>query len=563
LLQLLLHYIFLLKKDLSGNIIIPYIAHQKPKVDPHLPEANPLSDKLDEVLFDGLFNISANPSGVTHEDALGELISIDNEIVTIRLQKDRKWHDSYFASLEDDEIKITEKTNHYFSAKDLSFTLNRIEKLGSLSPDYILVAQALNEFSFTGPDINNEIRFQFKSDRIWNETDVKDVLSFKILPANSDMASPNYKTGSGPFLAVDDEKEVPDYFQNPDGDTKIPNLKLQPFIDNSTFTTELSNNNINVLLSTPFGSLSSILSDPEKYFSKSNISTTFFALLFNTQRLNREQRKELRKLINNGAIANRFFKVGSEQQRHIHDYRGNKDNYNEYLNYSVFPSSSYYVDEEVVIPQKTSGSADRSILPDTVRIKACLNYGFREEFRELIEILNDPGLFKGKIRATAVKNEEIKKGNYDAVLVAVSGYSSKFLFDLYDIFLREPDLARYKINLQIQQNWKGKEEVSPASFFTDGNFFRLDPQTNNDESQDINKLLEYVYEFMATREIGDKQAYAMFIDELEHEMALGSWMFSLPSLAYFSTQFDDKTIDLYGVASQLSTIEKWDERKDE
>ena len=67
---------------------------------------------------------------------------------------------------------------------------------------------------------------------------------------------------------------------------------------------------------------------------------------------------------------------------------------------------------------------------------------------------------------------------------------------------------------------------------------------------------------MSTREVGDKQAYAQFIDELDQQMALGSWMFSLPSLAYFSTQFDSSTIDLYGVASQLSTIEKWQEKKE-
>ena len=45
-------------------------------------------------------------------------------------------------------------------------------------------------------------------------------------------------------------------------------------------------------------------------------------------------------------------------------------------------------------------------------------------------------------------------------------------------------------------------------------------------------------------------------------MALGTWLFSLPSLAYFSTQFDEKSIDLYGTASQLSTIEKWREKKE-
>ena len=52
------------------------------------------------------------------------------------------------------------------------------------------------------------------------------------------------------------------------------------------------------------------------------------------------------------------------------------------------------------------------------------------------------------------------------------------------------------------------------------------------------------------------------MDELDQEAAFGSWLFSLPSLAYFSTQFDEKSIDLYGVASQLSTIEKWQEKED-
>jgi len=72
-------------------------------------------------------------------------------------------------------------------------------------------------------------------------------------------------------------------------------------------------------------------------------------------------------------------------------------------------------------------------------------------------------------------------------------------------------------------------------------------------------LLEYVFGFMSTHEIGDKQAYSQMIDQLDQEMALGSWLFSLPSLAYFSTQLDANTIDLYGVASQLSTTEKWQE----
>ena len=64
---------------------------------------------------------------------------------------------------------------------------------------------------------------------------------------------------------------------------------------------------------------------------------------------------------------------------------------------------------------------------------------------------------------------------------------------------------------------------------------------------------------MSTRQVGDRQEYARRIDQLEHEMALGAWLFSLPSLAYFTTQLDSASIDLYGVASQLSTIEKWRE----
>ena len=49
------------------------------------------------------------------------------------------------------------------------------------------------------------------------------------------------------------------------------------------------------------------------------------------------------------------------------------------------------------------------------------------------------------------------------------------------------------------------------------------------------------------------------IDQLDQKLALGVWLFSLPSLAYMRTQFDDKTVDMYGTASQLSTIEKWQE----
>ena len=553
-------FYFLWKKDQSGRIVIPYIAHQKPIVDPHLPDYNALSDKLDEVLFDGLFNVSANPSGITYEDGVGEFISIDeNNVVTIRLRTNKKWHISYFARADDDDIIIEEKEPQYFSAKDLRFTLRRIQQLGSLSPDYILVGQAVKTFSFEGPDINDEIRLQFSKDRIWIDSDIKEILSFKILPHNTDVAATRFNIGSGPYLTIDKKAAVSNYYHNPDDEATIPHLKLEPFIDNSTFSTELSNNHINVMLETPFGSLSPILADKEDYFFKSNISTTFFVMIFNTERLNRQQRQAVRNLLNREQIIKRFYKVGSEQQRHISDYKGNRDNYEDYLNFSVFPSSSYYVDEQIVYPSQDTPATDFSVLPDSIIVKACLNYGFREEYRDLVEILNDPAISRGKFRVSAVQNADIKRGDYDALLIAVTGYSSKFLFDLYDIFLREPDLARYKISLQVGADGN----VLPASFTASKNFFRLDPELNPEERDDILHLLEYIYGFMDTREIGDKQVYAQMIDQLEQDMALGTWLFSLPSLAYFTTQFEEKTIDLYGVASQLSTIEKWEEKEEE
>ncbi len=124
--------VFLLwKRDQSGKIVIPYIAHQKPYIDPHLPDYNSLSDKLDEVLFDGLFNISANPSGITYEDGLGELIGIDNNnLVTVRLKVNQKWHSSYSVRQDDDKILIQESTPNYFTAEDLRFTMNRIQTTG-------------------------------------------------------------------------------------------------------------------------------------------------------------------------------------------------------------------------------------------------------------------------------------------------------------------------------------------------------------------------------------------------------------------------------------------------
>jgi hypothetical protein len=81
----------------------------------------------------------------------------------------------------------------------------------------------------------------------------------------------------------------------------------------------------------------------------------------------------------------------------------------------------------------------------------------------------------------------------------------------------------------------------------------------SEEQDDIRTFLDYVYGFMSTRNIGDKQEYARRVDAMEKELALGAWLFSLPSLAYFADQFDPHSVQLYGVASQLSTIELWRE----
>jgi hypothetical protein len=560
-------YIWAPWKNLDNQIVIPYIAHQKPSVDPHMPSSVSLSDKLDEVIFDGLFNVSANPSGITYEDGLGELVDISTDyVVTIRLKPKMKWHSSYDISVnEDEEVSVQNKKDVFFTAQDLSFTLRRIQRLGSLSPDYLLLTQSMERLEFSGPDENNEIKFRFKPFRDWTSDDVKEMLSFKILPYDSDMLAPQYNLGTGPYMAIAPNADVSNYIKNPSESAELENVILKPYIDNSTFTTELSNKNFNVLLTTPFGSLSPILEDPEDYFYKSNISTTYFALLFNTERLNRAQRQELRKLINNKTVLDRLYKVGSPQQRHIADYKGNKDNYNDYLNYSVFPSSSYYVDgdDPIITPLKDKGNPDLSILPDSIIIQANLNYGFREEYSELLEIFNDRSLFGGKLRANSVKNEDIKKGNYDALLIAINGYSSNFFYDLYSVFLREPNLAIHQINLVTDSDGRGNRVYNNESFQADNNFFRLDLGRSGEGYQDTQTLLEYIYGFMSTRRVYDRQEFARRIDLLDQDMALGAWLFSLPSTAYFSTQFDAKSIDLYGTASQLSTIEKWREKKEE
>ncbi len=546
----------------SGNklkdaIVIPYIGHQKPVVDPHLPDANPLSDKLDEVEFDGLFNVSSNPSGIVYEDGLGKLIGIDaNDVVSIQLKKNIKWADSYKISSEDDEVKILPNKPDYFTAEDLAFTLKRIQSLGSLSPDYILVAQALKEIGFSGPDKNGIIKFQFKHDRIWKESDIKEVLSFKILPKNSDMNALNYYDGTGPYFAVPQKSGVANYYKNPEKKPFISYVKLKPFIDNSTFTTELKNNNINVLLESPFGAVSPILDKNKDFFAKPGISTTYFALLFNTKRLNLKERKALRAFLNRNKILARFYKIGTPQQRDIIDYKGNRNKFNALENKSVFPSSSYYVEEKIVQPESDNEKADLQYLPDSINIRACVNFGFREEYNALIDILNSPEISQGKLHAKAVTNDEIKKQNYDVLLIAFTGYRSNFLFDLYDVFLREPDLSSRKINLTIDKN----NNLAPASITSEKNFFSLDVGKADNKS-DVAKLYKYVYGFMSTHEIGDKQAYAERVDKLEHKLALGKWLFSIPTLSYFSSQFDSTSINLYGVASQLSTIEKWKETK--
>jgi len=550
---------YLTRPTLGDTVAFPYIAHQRPEIDPHLPSSNSMADKLDDVLFDGLFDLTATPSGVMFEDGLGSFVSIENDVVTIRLAKGRLWHDSYQAFVDGKKVTIEKKGAHEFTAKDLAFTLKRIQSLGSLSPDYILVAQALPVMDFEGPNEQNEIKFKFRSDRLWTESDIKEVLSFKILPDNSDMNALNYSDGTTAYMSVPDYENTIRFERTPDGAATISKANLVPYVDNSTFTTELRNGNINVLLETPFGSLSPILQEPGKFFVKSNVSSTFFAVLFNTQRLSRDQRINLRRLLDNKAILDRFFKVGTEQQRHTMDFKGNRDQYDEFLNDVVFPSSSYYVADSVVDRAHDSANVDFSLLPDTVHIKACLNYGYREEYSELIDILNDPAVTKGRVKAMAVQNDDIKQGNYDALLIAVSGYRSNFLFDLYSLFLRDPDFETYKINLSTTPGAKGELTVNPSSMQADHNFFRLDANQNGADLDDARTLLEDVYGFMSTHEVGDKQEYARRVSDLEHRMALGSWLFSLPSLAYFSSQLDSTSIDMYGVASQLSTLKKWKE----
>jgi len=543
----ILVYFLFFTGGLEGRIVLPYVSHQQPMVDPHLPSNDLLAENIDEVLFDGLFNKSATASGEIFEDGLGTLISFQNNIATVKLHTKRLWHSSYTMEGEGEDTELIRTAEKTFSANDVDFSLRRIKRLESLSPDYVMVHQALKEFAFSGPNEKNEIMFQFREDRIWTEDEVKECLSFKILPSDTKLDETSSFVGSGPYIRTSIIENEIFHKNNPETETNLHHLLLNPFIDNSTFSTELDNENINVLFSTPYGSLNPILNDSTKYFYKSNISTTFFALFFNTERVSLEKRRKYRALLNNKDIMDRFYRVNTPQQRHITDYKGNSDNYEAYLNSSVFPKSSYYVSEKIVTPNHIQHTSSISV-NDTLNIKVHLGSSFNVELSELTEILNDQNSYGQYIRVTKAEQNDIVSGNYDAVLLPVEGYRSNFLFDLYQIFLRDPNLNQYKINLNQQGG-----EIDLASVKPETNFFRL-------SGLRAKELYEAVYGFMSTSEIGDKQYYSAEVDRLEHEMALGAWLFSLPSLTYFSTQFDEASIQLYGTASKLSTIEKWRER---
>ena len=114
------------------------------------------------------------------------------------------------------------------------------------------MSQALDPVAFEGPDQDNVIRFRFKSDRIWKEADIKEVLSFKILPDDSPMNALMYTVGTASYLALPPDEGKAEYYKVPGSQASITRVVLAPFIDNSTYTTEFSNGKINVLLETPF-----------------------------------------------------------------------------------------------------------------------------------------------------------------------------------------------------------------------------------------------------------------------------------------------------------------------
>jgi hypothetical protein len=266
-------------------------------------------------------------------------------------------------------------------------------------------------------------------------------------------------------------------------------------------------------------------------------------------------------LLNNRKIIEAFYRIGDKQQREIVDFKGNRNNYYDYLNYSVFPTTSYYIEDSVVIPNKNIQEPSLVVFRDTIKIAVNLNYGFREELSELFEIINNPLISKGIVKTFVADERQILNGEYDAILLPFVGYRSNFLFDLYDIFLRNPDLTAYRINLRLTENAKGQKILDYNGITSNTNFFRINLRDQYENLSRFREFYDYVFGFMETTNIGDKQYYAMKVDELESELKLGAWLFSLPSLAYFSTQFEKNTVLLYGIASQLSTIEKWKEKQ--
>jgi hypothetical protein len=543
---------FIFRSDLSGSIVIPYVAHQQPVIDPHLPTHDPLSDQLEDIFFDGLFNVKATPSGVVYEDGLAELVSAVNGRVTLRLKDNVLWHDSYKRWVDDQEIFIEAQEKQLFTAADVAFTIDRIRRLGTLSPDFILLQQAFETYAFTEGN-NNEITFQFStSRREWRDDDIKEIFSFKILPKTASIQASEFSSGTGPFLQIPtDDTRLP-YRKNPSKQSVLASIDLFPTIDNSTFTSELLSNNVNVVLNTPFGANSPLLEEDKDYFSKSKLSDTFFSILFNTKRVPVEKRRAYRSQISSAEIQNRMYKVGSEQQRHIVDFLGKKDQYSEYENFSVFPSTSIYVKDQII--RRDRKDQDKQAVQDSLRIVVNLNVGFREELTEIANAINALKI-KG-VSVVAVDNQTIIDGNYDAILMPISGYRSNYLFDLYTVFLRQPDAEKYQINLRTQTNSAGEKVLDPSVVVSDKNFFRASAAEDNK----IGLLYESIYFFMDTKYQTDKTVYAERIHEQEQELALGIWLFSLPNTSYFSKQFDPRSIVMFGHASPLSTLPEWKER---
>lgn len=540
------------RKDLTGSIVIPYVSHQVPVIDPHLPRHDPLSDQLEDVFFDGLFNAKASPSGVIYEDGLAELVSLEGRKVTFRLKENVKWHSSYKRWVKDDEVMTENLQVRTFSAADLAFTINRIRRLGTLSPDFILIQQGLVSFNFTEGE-NNEISYTLSSDRsVWREDDVKEIFSFKILPKESSLQASEFTEGSGPFMVVPSSESTKPLVKHPDKHSELASVGLFPAVDNSTFVSELLSGNTNLLLNTPFGAESPILEKNGDFFAKSKLSSTFFAVLFNTKRVSKERRQKFRKLINAAEIQANMYKVNTPQQRHIKDYLGQRDNYSDYVNFSVFPKTSTYVKGKIVTDYPSN--ADISAMTDSINIRVSLNHGFREELTELSSVINT--MYKGNISVTAVDKETILAGDYDAILLPISGYRSNYLFDLYSIFMRMPDVETYQVNASTKSNAKGERVLDTDNVREGSNFFRIDASA----SGEMEEFYQLVYEFMASKFLYDKIAFAEMIHAKEEELALGAWLFSLPSTSYFSKQFDSSSIVMYGHASSFSTIAKWKER---